>query len=909
MEKNLDSNENLKKKYYTMSTQEVLDSVNSKTNGISSSEAQQRLEKYGKNKLQEAKKDNIFVKILKQLSDPMIIMLLVAAGIQLITTIIQKEYDFIDFIVILIVVLINTCVALIQEGKAENAINALMEMTAPETKVMRDGMIVKVKSENLVVGDVIVLEAGDAVPADARIIEAHSMKVEEAALTGESVPVNKFYDILTLKENQIDIGLGDRKNMLYSGSTVVYGRGTAVIVATGMDTEMGKIADALTSVIEEETPLQRKMADLSRVLTWIVLGISVFMVIFNILRAWLSPDLVLKFAESHNDPEGCIYILDVFILAISLAVAAIPEGLPAVVTIILTIGVNGMSKRNARIRKMSAVETLGCTQIICSDKTGTLTQNKMTVTDFYSPDEKLLAKGMALCSDSIIREGETESTGEPTECALVNYANKLGMPKYLLEKDAKRIGEAPFDSNRKMMSTIHNENGKFIQYTKGACEILLDRCNFILGENGEIKAIDDQIKQEIMKVAKTFADRALRVLACGYKVYDDEPNDFEADHIENNLIFIGFVGMIDPCRPEVKDAIRECREAHIRPVMITGDHIDTAVAIGKDLGIITDASQAILGSELDSMDDEKLKEVVQNISVFARVQPEHKTRIVTAFKSLGFITAMTGDGVNDAPSIKTADIGVGMGITGTDVTKGVADMVLADDNFATIVNAVGEGRKIFDNIKKVIQFQLSTNMSEVLVVFIQSLLGLNILSATHLLWVNMITDSAPGLALGAEEAEPDIMKRPVRNPKESVFANGAIVDTLTQGIFMAFVIFMSYFIGSKMDPTPGRLSDIGATMAFITCNLAEMFHAVTMRSQRKSIFSLNTFNTWLLWAVILITILTFGVVLIPGINEAFEFVYMEPIQYVISGLLGASVVIFVEIEKFVHSAIRKMIKK
>ena len=723
-------------KEYLKSTDEVLKEVSSSSRGLSNEDAEKRLLKNGKNKLEEPKKDGLVKKFIKSLADPMIIMLLSAAGISAITAAIQHE-SFTDVFIILFVVIVNTILSMVQESKAENAISSLMEMTKSTSKVIRDGKISIVKSEDLVVGDVIALEAGDSIPADCRILESFSMKVEEAAITGESVPVNKIVDILELKEHSLDVPLGDRTNMLYSGSSVVYGRGTAVVTGTGMDTQMGKIADSLAQAEDGQTPLQRKMAELSKVLTKLVVGISIFVFLFGIIKSG-------DFSGSH--------ILDTFLVAVALAVAAIPEGLPAIVTIVLSIGVTSMAKRQALIRKLSAVETLGCTQIICTDKTGTLTQNKMTVVDKNTFDEKLLATAMALCSDAEIKPGDKESLGEPTEAALVNYANSIGLPKYDLVKNAPRIGEAPFDSNRKMMSTVHKQDGKIIQYTKGACEILLDRCTGFLSENGVIP-MTEEIKENIKKKNKEFADKALRVLGASYKEYKNVPDSFDADKIENDLIFIGFTGMIDPCRPEVYDAINECRAAGIRPIMITGDHIDTAVAIGKDLKIISSADEAISGSKLERLSDIELIEVVKTCSVFARVQPEHKTRIVRALKTQDLVVAMTGDGVNDAPSIKAADIGISMGITGTDVTKGASDMVLADDNFATIVNAVEEGRKIYDNIRKVLQFQLSTNMAEVIYVFIASCLGVTIVSPAQLLWINMVTDSTPGLALGMEKAE------------------------------------------------------------------------------------------------------------------------------------------------------------
>ena len=882
--------------FYLKSTEETLKEVESTSEGLSSKEAERRLETNGKNKLAEPPKTTLLQKFFGSLQDPMIIMLLASAGISAATTVYQNvklgaHESYADLIIILFVVTVNTILGIIQENKAEEAIDALKEMTAATSKVLRDGAQTVVKSEDLVIGDVINLEAGDSIPADCRILESYSMKVEEAALTGESVPVNKIIDILMLQENVLDIPLGDRTNMLYSGSTVVYGRGKAVVVATGMDTEMGKIADALSQAEDEQTPLQKKMAELSGVLTKLVVGICVFVFLFGVARELLFPS-----------GQGIFNIvLNTFIMAVALAVAAIPEGLPAVVTIILSIGVTAMSKRNALIRKLTAVETLGCTQIICSDKTGTLTQNKMTVVDCWTSDEHLLAKGMALCSDAKIAEGESEATGEPTEVALVNFANKLEMPSYQLDKAEPRIGEAPFDSMRKMMSTVHKTDNGYIQYTKGATEIILDRCTHYLNKNGKVVPMDDAFRTEVYARAKEFADRALRVLGLSYRTYDVLPKDFDATTLENNLTFVGFVGMIDPCRPEVYAAIQECREAGIRPIMITGDHKDTAVAIGKDLGIISDASEAMVGADIEQMNDEQLVETVKKVSVFARVQPEHKTRIVRAFKSMNYVVAMTGDGVNDAPSIKAADIGVGMGITGTDVTKGVSDMVLADDNFATIVNAVVEGRKIYDNVRKVLQFQLSTNMSEVIVVFIASALGIEILTPAHLLWVNMVTDSAPGLALGMEKAENDIMKRKPRSSDESVFANGAGVDMIAQGLFMGLLIIFSYFLGEYMETGEFalRASEDGMTMAFLTCNFVEMFHAISMRTQRGALFKLKTMNWWLIGALGLTFLLTLTVIYIPLLSNIFNFTSISFGELMIALGLAFSVIPVLEVFKWI----------
>ena len=899
-------------KFYLSNSEDVLKEVNSSLNGLTSAEASKRLDENGKNKLEETQKESLFKKFINSISDPMIIMLVVAAAIQAIVNVLQmngefKLADFADVIVILAVVVINTIMSLVQETKAEGAMEALMQMTASTSKVLRDGEVKIIKSEDIVIGDVIIFEAGDTVPADCRILESHSLKCEEAALTGESLPVNKIIDVLMCKEDKDDVPLGDRTNMMFNGSTVVYGRGKAVVVSCGMQTEMGKIASALSMADKELTPLQKKMGELSNFLTKLVIAICAIVFVVGIVEALIFNKDGISLASLGTTA------LDTFIAAIALAVAAIPEGLPAVVTIILSIGVSAMAKRQALVRKLTAVETLGCTNIICTDKTGTLTQNKMTVVDEYTVDKALLARGMALCSDATIKEGEVNSTGEPTECALVNYAFKNNLPKYLLEKEEPRKGEAPFDSNRKMMSTIHIKNGKYIQYTKGALDVMLDLCTKYLSENGVID-INNQIKDEIINKNKLFASKALRVLCCAYREYDELPKSFEPTDLENNLIFIGIVGMIDPCRPEVYAAIEECRNAGITPVMITGDHKDTAVAIGKDLGIISDESQAIEGSELDKYSEEEMKEVVTKYRVYARVQPEHKTKIVNGWKARGMITAMTGDGVNDAPSIKAADIGIGMGITGTDVTKSVADMVLADDNFATIVNAVEEGRKIYDNVCKVIQFQLSTNLSEVIIMFVSSLLNFTMLSPVHLLWTNMVTDSLPGLALGMEKVEGDVMKRKPRNSTDGIFAHGAGLDMTWQGIYLAVVELTAYFIGFYLEN--GTLDGFykvdcanAIAMAFLTVNFCEITCAINMRSQHHTIFSKNmfkNFNWWLAGSTVLTVLITVGTIYIPGISNIFGIVpgTFQTNELIICIILSLSVFPVFEIGK----AIRKSSK-
>lgn len=871
-------------KEYLKNTDEVLKDIESTQNGLTSEQAKQRLEKNGLNKLKEPPRDGIVKKFIKALIDPMIIMLLAAAGISAITAFASGD-SFTDVFIILFVVIVNTILSLVQESKAEGAIDSLMEMTKATSKVIRDGVVQNIKSEELVIGDVIVLEAGDAIPADCRILESFSMKVEEAALTGESYPVNKIVDMIYLKENTLDVPLGDRTNMLYNGSTISYGRGKAVVVATGMDTEMGKIADALQQSDDEKTPLQKKMGEISKVLTKVVVGISVFVFLFGIIKTG-------DFTGAH--------ILDTFLVAVALAVAAIPEGLPAVVTIVLSIGVTSMAKRQALIRKLNAVETLGCTQIICTDKTGTLTQNKMTVVQDESNNQKLLAEAMALCSDAEIGEDDIEAIGEPTEAALVNFANKIGLPKYKLEQEAPRIGEAPFDSMRKMMSTVHNKNEKIIQYTKGACEILLERSTHYLDKDGQVVPMTEEIKQEVRRKNKEFADKALRLLGAAYREHDQVPENFDAENLEKDLTFIGFVGMIDPCRPEVYDAIKECRKAGIRPVMITGDHIDTAVAIGKDLGIIKDASEAMTGAELDGLSEKDLIKKVKKCSVFARVQPEHKTKIVRAFKAQDQVVAMTGDGVNDAPSIKAADIGISMGITGTDVTKQASDMVLADDNFATIVNAVEEGRKIYDNIRKVLQFQLSTNAAEVIYVFLASAFGITVVTPAQLLWINMVTDSTPGLALGMEKAEGNLMKRKPRNSNEGVFSDGAGSSMIIHGVIMASIVLLSFFIGQYIELGHyGVFESVdGMTMAFLTANLVEMFYAICMRTQKGSIFKMKTRNKWLLGSFMLSLIFTAGVIYIPALSNLFGLATISFKEFAIAFGLAFLVIPITEIAKY-----------
>ncbi|MBO7254280.1 MAG: calcium-translocating P-type ATPase, PMCA-type [Clostridia bacterium] len=875
MEKNQKEFVNTEKEYLQESS-EVMKRYNTTENGISKSEAEKRLEENGPNKLEGAKKISIFRRFLGELKDPMTLILIAAAVVSGITAVYSNE-PFTDVIIILTVVIINAVLGVFQETKAEKAIEALQKIAAATSKVIRGGAFMTVKSEELVVGDIVVLEAGDAVPADGRIIESHSLKIEEAALTGESVPSEKSSNVLTANASG-DVPLGDRANMVYMGSTVVYGRGKAVITGTGMNTEMGKIAGAIAAATDGETPLQRKLSQLSKILSILVLVICI--VIFAV-------DIFKIYPNVTGDA-----LLETFMIAVSLAVAAVPEGLAAVVTVVLSIGVTNMAKRNAVIRKLTAVETLGCTQVICSDKTGTLTQNKMTVVEHFSTDENMLITGMALCSDAKLENGE--AVGEPTECALVNDLAKSGLEKVLSEYE--RIGEAPFDSDRKMMSVVCKNGEKLIQYTKGAPDEVLKRCKFYY-EKGQILPLTEEKKREILTQNKSMADEALRVLALSVRFWDKNPENNNAEYLETELCFVGLSGMIDPVRPEAVEAVSKCKMAGIRPIMITGDHKDTAVAIAKQLGILSENQLAITGEELNGISDDVLFRDIEKYSVYARVQPEHKVRIVNAWKHNGMITAMTGDGVNDAPAIKSADIGVGMGITGTDVTKNVADMVLTDDNFATIVSAVEEGRRIYDNIRKAIQFLLSSNLAEVLSIFTATMLGFTILKPIHLLWINLITDCFPALALGMEKSESDVMKRSPRKSNEGIFADKLGFDVAFQGVLITLITLASYFVGYKMGD--GNVEK-GMTMAFLTLSLVEIFHSYNMRSRILSIFSMKNQNLWLLGAMIGSFVLTMLVLFVPFLRTAFGLVQISALDLGIAVGLAVVIIPIMEIVKVIR---------
>ena len=840
---------------HLQSITDVLSTQNAEAAGLSSGEIESRKSRYGLNVLKEAPKKSLVRRIWEQVRDPMIFILAVAAIVS------GSLGEVADMCIIFVVIALNTILGIMQESKAEAAIEALQKMSASMSKVRRGGEIVSIPSAELVPGDIVLFEAGDAVPADIRLIEAASLKTEEAALTGESVPSDKSTETLEIIDNKNEVPLGDRLNMAYMGTSVVYGRGAGVVVRTGMDTEMGKIADALTGHAEERTPLQIKLAQLSKTLSIIVLAICAVIFTLGFIRG------------------GTENLFESFMIAVSLAVAAIPEGLVVVVTVMLSVGVKNMAEQRAIIRRLTAVETLGCAGVICSDKTGTLTQNKMTVIEHFGDTNKLRAV-MQNCNDA------TFDTGDPTEIALKIFgANTESLP---------RVGEAPFDSDRKLMSTVHKlPGGGYVQYTKGAPDELLKCCANVdvSNESDDIINLTDDIRSLIRSENKHKADRALRVLGGAIKYYDTLPIDFTPAALEKDLTFVGLCGMIDPVRPEVKAAIDECKAAGITAVMITGDHKDTAVAIAKELGIAQDETQALSGHELSAIPDADFD--VTKYRVYARVQPEHKVRIVNAWRKLFRVTAMTGDGVNDAPAIKSADIGVGMGITGTDVTKNVADMVLADDNFATIVGAVKEGRRIYENIRKAVLFLMSTNAGEVLAVFAATIAGFTLLHPIHILWINLVTDTFPALALGTEKAEDDAMRKPPRDSKEGIFAHGTGFISILQGAFIAAFTVLSYFIGGG--------GAYGITMAFVTLSICEAVHALNMRSRIHSLFAMKRQN-FLLWASVALSVaLTFCAVYVPGINGIFSLEALSGNHLLIALGLAVLIIPVAEIIKVFYS--------
>lgn len=877
----------LNEAFHTHSIEQTLSMLASTEQGLSEQEAATRLQQYGHNALQERQGKSIFAKLLAQFKDVMIIILLVAALIS------GLLGEWTDAFIILFVVVLNAVLGVIQENKAEQALAALKQMSSPFAQVRRDGQTKNIKAEELVPGDIVLLEAGNVVPADMRLLESASLKIEEAALTGESVPVEKATHPL----EKADIVIGDRLNMAYMTSNVTYGRGVGIVTNTAGHTEVGKIAGFINQEDDEVTPLQRKLNELGKYFTIITIVVALAIFAIGMLQG--------------RD------IFDMLLTSISLAVAAIPEGLPAIVTIILAIGVQKMAKRKAIIRKLPAVETLGSTEIICSDKTGTLTQNKMTVQQAFigqqmqKPDQavtdmadhELFLQVMALCNDTKVSAASEVSDvtliGDPTETALVDYGLKHGFDKRLVDEQLPRRAELPFDSDRKLMTTVHQLNDshsqRFRVMTKGAPDVLLERCSSIM-INGKIVDMSDKHRSDIAGANKSMADRALRVLAVAYRDETEIPREMKPEIVEQSLIFIGLVGMIDPPREEVKEAVRVCKTAGIRPVMITGDHRDTAAAIAKQLNIIEDESGVITGAELNKISDKDFEEKVTQYSVYARVSPEHKVRIVQAWKKRGKIVAMTGDGVNDAPALKASDIGVGMGITGTEVSKGVSDMVLADDNFSTIVVAVEEGRKVYANIRKTIQYLLSANLGEVLTLFIATLVGWKILFPIHILWINLVTDTLPALALGMEKSEPDIMKQQPRKASESVFSNGIGFGIIYQGILEAGLTLFAYWWGHTHYE-----ESIAVTMAFATLGLIQLTHAFNVRSNKKSMFSIGVFsNKYLNGAALLSGLLVILVILVPFMNDLFNVVHLNGQQWLVVTVCALAIIPIVEIVKLIQ---------
>lgn len=867
--------------WYKKSKNEILQELDvDEKNGLSSTEALRRLEKYGKNKLETKKKKTLFKQFLSQLKDVMIYILIIAAIISAFLG------EISDALIILLVIIINAVIGVIQESKAEKALDALKELSTPKALVKRDGSLKEILSEDIVPGDIVIIDAGRYIPGDLRLIDTANLKIEESAFTGESVPSEKDASFLPDKE----IPIGDQNNMAFMSTLATYGRGVGVVVGTGMNTEIGKIAKMIEQEENDETPLQKKLSELGKILGFLAVGICILI-------------FIISFFQGRD-------LLEMFLTSISLAVAAIPEGLPAIVAIVLALGVQRMVKKNAIIRKLPAVETLGSVSIICSDKTGTLTQNKMTVTTVYTNDSyikesefnlndnesKLLVDCMVLCNDATY--SEKSQTGDPTEIALLESPFKLNILKEKLEKEFKRIDEIPFDSDRKLMTTVNLVDDKKARvFTKGALDSILSICNKI-SVNGKLLDFSKEYKAKVLENSNIMSDKALRVLAFAYK--DISKENIVLDSLEKDLVFIGMVGMIDPPRLEVKDSIKLCKSAGITPVMITGDHKNTAFAIANELGIAEDISQAITGHEIDKFKEEEFNEKIINYRVFARVSPEHKVKIVKAFKSHGNIVSMTGDGVNDAPSLKAADIGVAMGITGTDVSKGASDMILTDDNFSTIVSAVEEGRKIYLNIKKSIVFLLSCNLGEILTLFTAILLNWNSpLQPIHILWVNLITDSFPALALGVDKTKEDVMNNPPRNPKESIFIKSDKIQLIINGVLIGGITLFAFKLGERLYAD----SLIHAqTMAFVVLSVSQLFLSLSLRSNIKSAFSLGILsNKYLVYSILLGIFLQVIIISISFIANIFK---VTPLL-----LYDWIVVILVSLIPFAINEILKLFRK
>ena len=866
---------------YNQEAQAVIDSLESHVEtGLTAAVAAQRLEEFGPNELKAEAHSTLLQKFIEQFKDFMIIILLIAAAVSFVAS-----HEWHHAVIILLVVVLNAIMGVVQESKAEEAIDALKEMASPDARVRRDGNVMTVKSHDLVPGDIVLLEAGDIVPADMRLIEANSLKVEEAALTGESVPVDK--DIKVISEE--GAGIGDRHNMVFSSTNVTYGRALAIVTATGMNTEVGHIASMLASAEKTKTPLQRDQDRLGKTLTIMILVIAAVTFIVGLLRGRQIPDMLL--------------------VSISLAVAAIPEGLPAISTIILSIGTQTMADRKALVRTLPAVETLGGTQIICSDKTGTLTLNKMTIEKAYydgvlhnaSEDLDLdlpLLRSIVLANDTEV-DAEGNLIGDPTETAMVKFALDKGYP--LAERLASfpRVGEIPFDSTRKLMTTVHPlADGRYLVATKGAPDQLLKRC-LHKDFGGQVTDLTDADRQAILTENTGMARQALRVLAGAYKIIDQLPSKFESEDLEHDLIFAGLVGMIDPERQEAADAIAVAKGAGMRTVMITGDHAETAQAIAERLGILNpnedNHHHVMTGAELDAISDQELEARVQDLSVYARVSPEHKVRIIKAWQSKGKTVSMTGDGVNDAPSLKQADIGVGMGITGTEVSKGASDMVLADDNFETIVVAVEEGRKVFANIQKAVQYLLSANLGEVITLFVATLLGWTILQPVHILWINLVTDVFPAIALGMEKAEPDVMNRPPRTKESSFLSNGILPSILYQGVLESALTLFIYWLARQWY----HQENLAETMAFATLGLIQLFHAFNVKYVFTSLFTGKAFdNKFLNGASLLSAAMLLGVIVIPGINDFFDVTAPTLPQWGLVLAVSFSIIVLVELIKW-----------
>ena len=888
------SKEQSKALFYTQGEEEVLKSLDTSIDGLSTAQAKERLDAYGYNELDEGEKRSLLSKFIDQFKDLMIIILLVAAALSVIT---EGMHGLTDACIILAVVVLNAAFGVYQEGQAEAAIEALKNMSSPLARVRRDGNVVEIDSRELVPGDIVLLEAGDVVPADMRLLEAASLKIEEAALTGESVPVEK--DVTETVE--AEAGIGDRVNMGYQNSNVTYGRGTGVVTNTGMYTEVGKIADMLANADESQTPLKQSLEQLSKTLTYLIIAIA------------LVTFLVSVFIRGEQPLEGLM-------VAVALAVAAIPEGLPAIVTILLSLGTTTLAKRNSIVRKLPAVETLGSTEIIASDKTGTLTMNQMTVEKVYTNGQLQSAATELSADNTTLRimnfandtkvDPDGKLIGDPTETALVQFGLDHNFDVRDVLKSEPRVAELPFDSDRKLMSTIHKEaDGTYFVAVKGAPDQLLKRVTRI-EINGEVRPITDEDKQAILATNKDLAKQALRVLMMAYKTTNDIPT-LESTVVESDLIFSGLVGMIDPERPEAAEAVRVAKEAGIRPIMITGDHQDTAEAIAKRLGIIdpNDTEDHVFtGAELNELSDEEFQKVFKQYSVYARVSPEHKVRIVKAWQNDGKVVAMTGDGVNDAPSLKTADIGIGMGITGTEVSKGASDMVLADDNFATIIVAVEEGRKVFSNIQKSIQYLLSANMAEVFIIFFATLFGWDVLQPVHLLWINLVTDTLPAIALGVEPAEPGIMTHKPRGRQSNFFDGGVFGAIMYQGVFQTILVLAVYGWGLVFPEhhTQAEIHADALTMAFATLGLIQLLHAFNVKSVYQSVFKVGLFrNKTFNWAIPVAFVLLMATIVVPGFNNLFHVSHLSLTQWLAVIVGSFLIVVLVELVKAIQRALGK----